>query len=157
MSAWRDEELERVIETYSSPLFCMCFVILKHEQDAQDVLQETFIKYMQRAPEFHDVSHEKSWLFKVAANLCRDLLRFQKRNHYVDMKELEQYCREPEETDVLKEVMSLPAKYKTALYLYYIEGYKTGEISGIMQISESAVKKRLQRGREMLKVRLGEV
>lgn len=154
MSGQREAEVERVIEKYSGSLFRMCFVILKHEQDAQDVLQEAFIKYMQKSPEFRDEAHEKAWLFKITANLCKDLLRFKKRNQYVDMKELEQYCKEPEESDVLKEVMTLPAKYKMAIHLYYIEGYHTSEIAKIMQISESAVKKRMQRGREMLKTRL---
>lgn len=74
----------------------------------------------------------------------------------MDMEELEQYCSEPEEAEVLKEVMLLPTKYKTVIHLYYIEGYKIEEIAGILKISESAVKKRMQRGREMLKVCLGE-
>lgn len=156
MANWRDEAVTRVIDRYGNSLFRMCFVVLKHEQDAQDVLQETFIKYMEKAPEFASEQSEKAWLFRVAANLCKDLLRFKKRNSYVDMEELEQYCKEPEEAEVLKEVMYLPAKYKTAIHLYYIEGYKTEEIASILKISESAVKKRMQRGREMLKVRLSE-
>lgn len=152
----KETEVARVIEQYASPLFRMCYVVLKHEQDAQDVLQETFIKYMEKAPEFENEQYEKAWLFKVAANLCKDLLRFKKRNSYVDIQEIEQYCEEPEEAEVLKEVMLLPTKYKTAMHLYYIEGYKVEEISCILKISESAVKKRMQRGRELLKVRLNE-
>lgn len=154
MKRQREEAVVRVIEEYANPLFRMCFVVLKHEQDAQDVLQETFIKYMEKAPQFESEQHEKAWLFKVASNLCKDLLRFKKRNTYVDMAELEQYCKEPEEADTLKEVMLLPAKYKSAIHLYYIEGYKQEEIADILGISESAVKKRMQRGREMLRERL---
>lgn len=156
MTSRREEAVTRVIDQYGNSLFRMCYVVLKHEQDAQDVLQETFIKYMEKAPEFVNERVEKAWLFKVATNLCNDLLRFKKRNSYVDMEEIEQYCKEPEEAEVLKEVMLLPTKYKPVIHLYYIEGYKIEEIAGILKISESAVKKRMQRGREMLKVRLGE-
>lgn len=154
MEEQREEAVARVIEQYANTLFRMCFVILKHEQDAQDVLQETFIKYMEKAPEFKNEQHEKAWLLKVASNLCKDLLRFKRRNAYVDVEELEKYCKEPEEAEVLKEVMLLPAKYKSAIHLYYIEGYKMEEIAGILGISENAVKKRMQRGRDMLKSRL---
>lgn len=154
MGDWRDEEIVRIIEQYGNSLFRMCYVVLKHEQDAQDVLQETFIKYMEKAPEFESEGHERAWLFRVAANLCKDLLRFKKRNSFVDMKELEQYCKEPEEAEVLKEVLQLPTKYKTVIHLYYIEGYKVEEVASILKISESAVKKRMQRGRELLKGRL---
>ena len=56
----------------------------------------------------------------------------------------------------MKEVLSLPSKYKTVLLLYYIEGYRLKEISRILGISESAVKKRLQRGKEALKQKLTE-
>lgn len=150
----QEEAVTRVIEQYANMLFRMCFVILRQEQDAQDVLQETFIKYMEKAPAFENEQHEKAWLIKVASNLCKDLLRFKKRNFYVNMEELEQYCREPEEAEVLKEVMLLPTKYKAVMHLYYIEGYKADEIARILGISESAVKKRMQRGREMLKLRL---
>lgn len=157
MKRQREEAVARVIEEYANPLFRMCFIVLKHEQDAQDVLQETFIKYMEKAPQFENAQHEKAWLFKVASNLCKDLLRFKKRNCFVDMEEVAQYCKEPEEAEVLKEVMLLPAKYKSAMHLYYIEGYKQEEIAGILGISENAVKKRMQRGRELLKERLQNV
>lgn len=152
----REEEIEEVINRYSNSLFRMCFVVLKNEQDAQDVLQETFIKYMEKAPVFESENHKKAWLFKVSSNLCKDLLRFKKRNSFVDMEEVERYCIKPEKAEVIKEVMLLPIKYKTAMHLYYIEGYKVEEIAEILKISQSAVKKRMQRGREMLREQLAE-
>lgn len=149
-------DIEKVIMQYSNILFRMCFILLKNEQDAQDVLQETFIKYMEKAPAFENENHEKAWLIKVSSNLCKDLFRFRKRNNYVDIEELKKCCPESEKIEILKLVMQLPEKYKAVIHLYYIEGYKTEEIAKIIGTSAGTVRKRMQRGRHMLKIQLEE-
>ena len=90
----------------------------------------------------------------VNANLCKDYLRFNRRHTYVNLEEVENVCASPEQMEILKEVLSLPARWKTVLLLHYVEGYQIKEISHITGLSESAVKKRLQRGREALKRKL---
>lgn len=84
----REKDLERIMEQYSDSIYRMSYFILQNDQDAQDILQETLIKYMQKAPVFQFESHEKAWLLRVANNLCKDMLRFQKRNRHVDLDDL---------------------------------------------------------------------
>lgn len=154
MAQKSEEEIRNIIQTYGSLLYRTAFVILGNPHDVQDVLQEVLIKYMEKAPPFHDAGHEKAWLMKVNANLCKDYLRFNRRHTYVNLEEVENVCASPEQMEILKEVLSLPARWKTVLLLHYVEGYQIKEISHITGLSESAVKKRLQRGREALKRKL---
>lgn len=156
MSTKNETEIKRIIQVHGNLLYRTAIVILGNPHDAQDVLQETLIKYMEKSPDFQDENHEKAWLLKVTANLCRDFLRFHKRHTYVSIDELEPVCSKPQQQEILKEVLSLPPKFKAVLLLHYIEGYQLKEIAGILGISENAVKKRLQRGKEALKQKLNE-
>lgn len=149
-----EEEVTYVINTYGNLLYRTGYILLGNPHDVQDVLQDVLIKYMEKAPSFHDREHEKAWLLKVTANLCRDCLRFQKRHSYVNLDQLDDICSSVEEKELLNEVISLPAKWKTVFLLHYVEGYQLKEIASIAGISENAVKKRLQRGREALKQQL---
>lgn len=147
-------KVEEIVEEYGNMLFRLCVVLLCNEQDAQDALQETFVRYMEHAPAFHSKEHEKAWLVKVASNLCKDVYRSRMRHPTVDLDEVSEYCELPEQSEVLAELMKLPGKLKTVIYLHYIEGYKTTEIAQMMGTSTNAVRKRLQRGRQCLKLSL---
>ena len=146
--------VEEVVALYGDMLFRICLVMLCNEQDAQDAVQDTFCRYLERTSGFHDKEHEKAWLIKVAANRCRDMHRRRIRHPEVALEDVEQYCEFPEQSEVLAELMNLPEKLKTVIYLHYIEGYKTGEIAQMLGITQNAVKKRMQRGRECLKLSL---
>lgn len=149
-------KVEEIVNEYGNMLFKLCIVLLCNEHDAQDAVQETFVRYMEHAPAFLSKEHEKAWLTKVAANLCRDVYRGRMRHPTVNLDEVSEYCELPEQSEVLSELMKLPGKLKTVIYLYYIEGYKTTEIADLMGTSVNAVRKRLQRGRECLKLSLTE-
>ena len=133
-------------------IFRVCLVILCNEADAKDATQETFLKYITKAPSFNDSEHQKAWLIRVATNICKDMCRFKKRHTHVNIDELSDYYQMPESAGILEDVLSLPPKYKVVIYMYYIEGYDVTNIASIVGISVSATKKRLQRGREMLKL-----
>ncbi|MBO5056508.1 MAG: RNA polymerase sigma factor [Lachnospiraceae bacterium] len=148
--------VEEIVNEYGNMLFKLCIVLLCNEQDAQDAVQETFIRYMEHAPAFQNKAHEKAWLTKVAANLCRDVYRSRMRHPTVNLDEISEYCELPEQGEVLSELMNLPSQLKTVIYLHYIEGYKTTEIAAMMGTTVNAVRKRLQRGRECLKLSLSE-
>ena len=85
-----DADLEQTINKYSDTLYKICFLILKDENDIKDVLQETFIKYMTKAPDFKSEEHKKAWLIKVSQNKCREFLRFHKRHAAVPLDEVEE-------------------------------------------------------------------
>lgn len=148
--------IEEIVKEYSPMLYRICVVMLGNEADAQDAVQDTICKYLECTKKFRDKEHEKAWLIKVAQNRCRDMRRFYLRHPQVDLEEIGAGYEDPEYSDVLAELIRLPLAVKAAVYLYYIEGYKTTEVSGILGISVNAVKKRLQRGREMLRLRLEE-
>lgn len=147
---------EEVVTTYSPMLYRICVVMLGNEADAQDAVQDTICRYLERRKEFRDREHEKAWLIKVAQNRCRDMRRFQMRHPKVSLEEVTASYEDPEYSQVLAELISLPLPVKEAVYLYYIEGYKTTEVSEMLGISVNAVKKRLQRGRKLLRLRLEE-
>lgn len=151
----RNESLERVIENYSNMLYRICFVILKNEQDTQDVLQETFLTYMTKRPHFHSEEHKKAWLIRVSQNKCKEFLRFHKKHAAIPLEEVEESIGisnglDIEDREKLNLIWNLNLKLKSVVILYYVEGYSVKETAVILNISEVAVKKRLQRAREIL-------
>lgn len=133
-------------------------MILGNEQDAEDAIQNTFYKYINKSPKFKDSEHEKAWLIRVATNCCKDILRFTFKHRHLNLDEIADSHTNSniESIKILEMVMNLPTKYKMPIYLYYFENYKTGEIAEILSISPSATRKRLQYGREILKIELGD-
>ena len=135
---------------YGDMLYRICLLMLRNSADAEDAVQESFISFVHKAPDFNDSEHEKAWLITVATNKCRDILRYQKR-HYTESEELlKGYAVTEEESGILEALMELPEKYRLILSLYYIEEYKINEISEITGLNTSAVKMRLSRGRKLL-------
>ena len=147
-----EEDIREAVLKYSDMLYKICIVILCNEQDAQDAVQDTFCRYMEKKPKFRDSEHEKAWLIKVATNISRDMIRFKMRHPKVAIEELENSLAAPQQKETLRELLTLPVKHKTVLYLHYVEGYCIKEIAGILGISEGAVKMRLRRGREQMKL-----
>ena len=149
-------DLENTILKYSDLLYRICFLILKNEQDVGDVIQETFIQYMKKHPDFESEEKKKAWLIKVSQNKCKDFLRFHKRHSYVPLDEVEDILMgtsdvESSDKVQLEEIWELDYKLKSVVILYYIEGYSIKETAQMLAISESACKKRLERARNKLK------
>ena len=147
-----DEEIERTVKKYSAILFKISFTLLCSSSDAEDAVSDTFLRYITKPPVLNDDDHIRAWLIRVAINVCKDKLRFNARHRFVNLEDVYDFCASEPEREVLEEVLKLPAKYKSVIHLYYIEGYKTKEISEILQISPAAVRKRLQYGRKLLKL-----
>ena len=149
-------DLENTILKYSDLLYRICFLILKNEQDVGDVIQETFIQYMKKHPDFESEEKKKAWLIKVSQNKCKDFLRFHKRHSYVPIDEVEDILMGTSDVEAsdkvqLEEIWELEYKLKSVVILYYIEGYSIKETAQMLAISESACKKRLERARNKLK------
>ena len=149
-----EEEIRNAVLKYSDMLYKICIVILCNEQDVQDAIQDTFCRYMERKPAFRDAEHEKAWLIRVATNICRDMIRFRLRHPKVCIDELADSLTTaaPEQRETLEELLELPVKQKMVIYLHYVEGYRIREIADILGISEGAVKMRLRRGREQIRL-----
>lgn len=144
------DNVEQIVYTHGDMLFRICLVMLGNKTDAEDALQETILKYLQKAPVFRDAEHEKAWLITVATNQCRDMLRFRLRHPQVDITYIKEMATTPKKGDVLQAVMMLPESFRTVMVLYYVEEYKVAEIASMIGKTVSAVKMRLQKGRKLL-------
>lgn len=149
-----DQSVEEVFAAYGNMLYRIAFVMMKNTFDAEDVVQDTLIKYMEqgeRGKTFETEEHRKAWLIRVAVNLCKNRLRFYKNHPKIGMEELSRYYEEKEDTRLMDSLLLLPCKYREVLVLHYVEGYQGKEIAEMLKLSESAVRKRLERGREKLR------
>jgi len=151
-------DLETKFNMYGIMLYKICIVMTANESDAEDAVQDTFLKYIRKQPDFECAEHEKAWFIRVAVNVCKDMLRARKWRTAVDIDDIIELARdEPEpfeKTEVFEQILALPAKYKTVIYLFYVEGYKVEEIARMTGSSASAVKMRLMRGRGKLKMEM---
>ena len=145
------DAIRDAVEEYGDMLYRTCVLMLGNVHDAEDAVQETYITYMRKAPPFSDSEHEKAWLLTVAANKCRDMLRYRKRHITEPESVLDTLVQDSESSYILEALMILPDKFRIVLTLHYIDGYKVEEIAGMIGKSASAVKMRLQKGRKLLK------
>lgn len=147
--------VEEVFERYGEMLYKICIVMLKKTYDAEDAVQDVLIKYMTKNPMFKSADHEKAWLIRVAMNLCKDKLRFYKIYPQINIETIKTtYSDQSADGQILEVLLNLPPRYKEVLLLHYVEGYKCHEIGGILDITEATVKKRLERGRNLIKKNL---
>lgn len=144
------DRLKNAMEKYGDMIFRICLFTLKNHADAEDAVQETFIIYFRKSPDFKSHKHEKAWLISVAMNKCKDILRFNKRHRTEPEELLAGYVQDEESTHILDALMRVPEKFRIVLTLHYIEGYKINEIAEIIKKSPSAVKMRLSKGRTLL-------
>jgi RNA polymerase sigma-70 factor (ECF subfamily) len=139
---------------YGRMLYKIAVVHLGNQNDAEDAVQETFFKLLYKAPSFVDPNHEKAWVIRVMCNHCKNQAGGFWRKRVVKLEEDMVAVFEAEDRELLDRVLALPIKYKTAIHLYYFEGYSVKHIAKILDIGESSVKMRLQRGREMLRMEM---
>lgn len=151
-------ETEKLIEKYRDNLFATAFSVCRNPQDADDVVQETFIQYHTTDRCFESEQHIRAWLIRTAINKAKNINRAFWRRTSVPLEEyIETLVFEtPEAEGLFEEVMRLPEKYRTVIHLFYYEDYTVKEIAEILGLSESNVKVRLTRGREMLRKALKE-
>ena len=131
-------------------LFRIAFSMTGSPDDAEDILQNVFLKYHLKHPAFADAEHCKAWLIRTAVNETKDFLRFRKRQLKLSENAALVLPREQDRT-VMEALLALPVKFQSVLYLFYVEGYRAEEIGKMLGTSSAAVRKRLQKGREALK------
>lgn len=156
-------EIERMVEQYGDCLLRLCCLYTGNLQNAEDALQETFIKAFQNMDKFRHECSEKTWLTGIAINICRSYLRQEKiRIGHIqpmhDNSDTEQLSDSGAEIiyddTVLREIHRLKPKYREVILMYYYQEMKSKEIAEALKISESAVTVRLSRAREQLKIKL---
>ncbi len=142
--------LEELVHTYENTLFRAALAILGDAPEAEDAVQEAFLRWLEKRPVFRDAEHEKAWLLKVTANFCKSRLRAQKRHPAVEL--LDVYpAPDPDTREVAEAVLALPANLRAAVHLYYYEGYATAELAAILGGRPGRVRSQLSRAREALR------
>lgn len=151
-----EERISQMIKTYEKDLLRLCRVYLKEESLAEDAMQETFIKAYKNLHTFRGESSEKTWLFSIAINVCRDMQRtswFRNISRMVSLDSVQ--IQQPQESEIshalMTEIMRLPKKYREVILLYYYEDMKQNEIAEILGVSVTTVCRRIEKARELLK------
>lgn len=148
-----NEYIEEIIRKYSSSMLKTAFSLLKSTADAEDAVQEAFIKLLTKAPEFENDEHRKAWLLRVTVNISKNVLKSAKRKNLPLTEEIP-YMEKND--DVLPYVLSLDEKYRAVIHLYYYENYSIKEIAEILSLPAATVGTRLSRARKMLEKSLKE-
>jgi RNA polymerase sigma-70 factor (ECF subfamily) len=165
-------DLESWMGDYGTSLLRMSFLYLKDLHLAEDVVQETLLKAYFQYDDFRGESSVKTWLTRIAINLCKDCRRskwFQRVNCVDLMSEFigsgtdseldDQVSRHVEKKyqneDILASIMKLPLKYREVILLYYYQEFSTKEAACILSVPESTVSTRLRRAKSALKKELG--
>ena len=149
--AYTSPSCEELYEKYGKLLFRISYAILCSREDAEDAVQEVFYKYLVKQPIFRDADHGQAWFLRVASNQSKDMLRRRKIRTTLTLEEIEEYEIAPEQATILQDLFSLPETYKMVMILHYLEDFSVQDIARSQDLSVSAVKMRLSRGREMLK------
>ena len=142
---------EYIINTYGNSIMRLAYSYLHNMSDAEDILQETLIKYVKTAPKLENDSHEKAWLMTVAANLSKNKIDY---NRIRTTDELQDTLVAEEREDlsfVWEAVKQLPSKYSEVIHLFYYEGYSTADVAKILGRNEATVRSDLSRARKQLK------
>ena len=147
----QEEELSMIMDRYGDSILRLAYSYLHNMQDAEDILQDTLIRYIKKAPEFNGEEHRRAWLLRIAANLSKNRIDYNKVREASELNdELIAEGRE-DLAFVWDAVKTLPEKYRVAIHLFYQEGMKTAEIAQVLDEKETTVRSHLARGREKLK------
>ncbi|MCI8476979.1 MAG: sigma-70 family RNA polymerase sigma factor [Oscillospiraceae bacterium] len=143
---------EAVIRKYAAMVYRLAVAQLRSRDEAEDIVQEVFLRYLKTGPTFESEAHRKAWLLRVAVNCCRKA----QRSPWRRMEPLSELLPAPERVDqeLLALLEDLPAKYRTVLHLFYYEGYRAEEIGPLLGRKASTVRCQLTRGRALLKQKL---
>lgn len=145
-----DETISRIVETYSPMLLRLACTRLDDPADAEDVVQEVFLKLLTARPSFRDSAHEKAWLIRTTLHRASDLRRSAARRN-VPLEEAAQAAAPQAGSELLAAVRALPEPYSAVIHLYYYEGYSIKEIAKLLGVPAPTVGTRLARGRERLR------
>lgn len=150
-----EQEVEQIYSRQVDTIYRICFLYLKNKTDAEDAVQAVFLKLMESGPAFENTAHEKAWLIVTATNHCKNILKHWFRKTVTLQEGDSASYEEPFRIDeTLEKVLRLPNNYKTALYLFYYEGYTSAEIARMFPKKDSTIRSYLHKGRKLLKLQI---
>ena len=146
-----NQKAEEILEHYGNSILRLAYSYLHNMADAKEVLQDTLIQYLKTAPSFEKESHENAWFFRVAGNLSKNRIDYNRIRSTNELNEALVAEQREDLSFVWDAVKMLPVKYREVIHLFYYEDIPTAQIAQILQEKESTVRSRLMRGREKLK------
>lgn len=152
----QEQKFRELISAYQAELLHFCYVRLQDRMQAEDAVQETFMKVYRALPDYRDDGYEKAWLYRIALNVCRDMLRsgwFRRINRHITPELLPDASAPPDEDEIALSmaIHSLPDKSREVVLLYYYQNFNVNEIAHILGIRQPSVSERLRRARAQLK------
>ncbi len=151
-----DREIIAIYDRHVDTVYRVCYSFMKNVPEAEDMVQETFLRLIESGKVFENERHEKAWLIVTASNLCKDSLKkWWRRNESIEESGMQFVSTDTRKQEVLDAVLQLPKEAKVLVYLYYYEGYTTAEIAAFAHIPHATVRSRLARARKKLKTILG--
>ncbi len=147
------QEFETAYDAYSPLVFRVALSHMQNREDAEDLLHDVFIKFMEKMPRLNSEEHRRAWLVRVTVNACRDALRKRSYRDHLSLDEVAEHAsaEQTEMPDVFYALETLPSQDRTIILLHDLEGYALKEIAFMLGITLSAAKMRLSRARERLK------
>ena len=141
---------DAAFEKFSDMVYRLAFARMKNKFDADDILQEVFLRYIKAADRVENEEHAKLLLIRITINCSKSHFLSALRKKELPLDENYPYCMPV--GDTLDAVLRLPLKYRTVVHLHYYCGYSVNEISEILSVKPSTVKSQLFRAREKLKI-----
>lgn len=144
-------DLRALYDRQHRRVYRLAMIYLKNTYDAEDTVQNIFIKLMKHPMEFESPEHENAWFIRVTKNYCKDVLKTFWKKH-IELGDVPDYgTKETDCRDISEEMMMLSAKYREVLYLYYYEDYSIREMSELLHRKESTIQTQLATARKKLK------
>ena len=150
-----EAEIKKAVQACAPDIVRLAFAYVKNRADAEDIAQEVYFAYMLKSPSFSDAAHEKAWLMRVTVNKCRDFLKSAWVKRRKPLPE-ELPAMPEEERGLLQAVLALDEMYRLPVTLHYFLGYSIREVAALLRMNPSTVGTRLERGRRLIRERLGE-
>lgn len=153
-----NDEFIKIVKRSSNRIYLIALSYLKNHYDAEDVMQEVFVRLWKTDKVFNSDEHLEKWLTVTCINKCRDHFRnpFVKNSVALDDARDLYTFDTIKNFDVFNAIMSLPQKERLVVHLFYFEDMSINEISQAIRVKPSAVKTRLHRARKNLKAVLGD-
>lgn len=146
-----NRQAERILDEHGNSVLRLAYSYLRNMSDAEEVLQDTLLRFLKTAPTFENSTHEKAWLLRVAGNLSKNRLDYNKVRATDELSDTLEAEEREDLSFVWDAVQSLPVPFREVIHLFYYEGYSTAEISRMLDRKESTVRSDLRRGRLKLK------
>lgn len=149
--------LEEALEEYADMVYRLAYARVRNKYDADDILQDVFLRLFDNQKKIKDQEHLKAWLIRVTINCSTSLLNssWKKKNRSLSEIDAETLPVYPtEKSYIYYAVLDLPLIERTIIHLFYYQDYKSQEIADLLKMKDSTVRSHLHRARKSLKEKL---